>query len=154
MKKILVIIAAALAVIGIVSCSNAGTKPFEALTSDEIASVTLNCMPPDKTVETDDRDKIDELVKVLNKLVIYDEDEKEYAGQSVAFTLHKSDGTDIKITSYNPQLIIDGVKYTTKYEPCEELSKLGNKWAYEIHHIKVCRRLKRCSHHIHLSTKV
>lgn len=132
MKKILVIIAAALAVIGIVSCSNAGTKPFEALTSDEIASVTLNCMPPDKTVETDDRDKIDELVKVLNKLVIYDEDEKEYAGQSVAFTLHKSDGTDIKITSYNPQLIIDGVKYTTKYEPCEELSKLGNKWADEI----------------------
>lgn len=133
MKKIYFIIAAALACVGIAACaSDSGTKPFEGLTADEVVSVSVNCTPPDKTAETDDEEKIAELVKLLNKQTVYGEDEKEYAGQSVEFILHRTDGTDIKINAYNPQLIIDGVRYTAKSEPCEELSELGNTWIEEL----------------------
>ncbi len=133
MKKISLVVTAALLCLGIISCSSdTGTKPFEGLTADEIVSVSVNCTPPDKTAETDDEDKIAELVKLLNKQTVYGEDEKEYAGQSVEFILHRTDGTDTKINAYNPQLIIDGVRYTAKSEPCEELSKLGNTWIEEL----------------------
>ena len=132
MKKLLMASAALLLCFIAVSCSKTGTKPFADLTADEISSVSVNCMPPDKTVHTSDEENIESLVKILNKVVIYEEDEKEYAGQSVAFTINKTDGTQIKVTAYNPQMIIDGVKYVTKYDPCEDLNALGNQWVEEM----------------------
>ena len=42
----------------------------------------------------------------------------EYAGQGVIFTLTMEDGTQTEIMAYNPFLVIDGVGYKTKYEPC------------------------------------
>ena len=131
MKKIIAVLAAVLVLLAS-ACSVTGTKPFKDLTSDEIESVSVNCIPPDKTVETDDTDRIDELVEILNRLVIYDEDDKEYAGQSVTFTITKTDGTVTRINAYNPQLIIDGVKYSTKQEPCSKLNDLGNRWIDEL----------------------
>lgn len=132
MKKIIMAAAALVLCFIAVSCSKSGTKPFADLTAEDISSVSVNCMPPDKTVETSDEENIENLVKILNKVVIYEEDEKEYAGQSVAFTINKSDGTQLKVTAYNPQMIIDGVTYITKHDPCEELSSLGNKWVEEM----------------------
>ncbi len=132
MKKLLAAIISAFICILIISCASSGTKPFSSLTSDEISSVKVTCTPPNKTVETDDKDRIDELIKILNKLTVYNEDSKEYAGQSVEFTIYKTDGSETKINAYNPQLIIDGVKYSTSYDPCEELSNLGNSWIEDL----------------------
>lgn len=128
MKKIIIAAAALLLCLIAVSCSASGTKPFADLTAEDISSVSVNCMPPDKTVQTEDKEKIETLVKALNKVVIYEEDEKEYAGQSVTFTINKTDDTQIKINACNPQIIIDGVKYTTKSDPCEELDAIANEW--------------------------
>lgn len=132
MKKIVVFIAAALLCFIVAACSKSGTKPFSELKAEDISSVSVNCMPPDKTVQTEDKEKIESLVKALNKVVIYEEDEKEYAGQSVTFTINKTDGSQIKINAYNPQIIIDGVKYVAKHDPCEELSSIGNEWITEM----------------------
>ncbi len=133
MKRIACVLAAALVCTGLIACSaESGTKPFEELSADDIVSVSVNCTPPGVTVETDDEDKIEELVNLLSEQVIYEEDEKEYAGQSVIFTIYKADGTETKVNAYNPQLIIDGVKYTTKSDPCNELSALGIEWADEL----------------------
>lgn len=65
---------------------------------------------------------------LLKDVVIYNEDNSytEYSGQAVIFMLTMADGTQIEIVAYNPFLIIDGVGYKTKYEPCEALNHYAN----------------------------
>ena len=58
MKKIIAVLAAVLILLAS-ACSVTGTKPFKDLTSDELEYVSVNCIPPDKTVETDDTARID-----------------------------------------------------------------------------------------------
>ena len=69
-----------------------------------------------------------ELAEYLSQVVIYDRDDSytEYAGQGVVFTLHMTDGSTTDVMAYNPFLVIDGVGYRTKYEPCEALSRYAN----------------------------
>jgi len=37
-----------------------------------------------------------------------------------------ADGAQEKITAFNPFVIINGVGYKAKYEPCERLSRYAN----------------------------
>ena len=55
MKKIVVFITAALLCFIVAACSKSGTKPFSELKAEDISSVSVNCMPPDKTVQTEDK---------------------------------------------------------------------------------------------------
>lgn len=89
----------------------------------------LFVIPPDKTISINERDKIKEIVDILNTVVIYEEDDagRQYEGQLVQYTLNIKDGNVVEIGSYNPFLFIDGKCYKTKYEPCEKLDSLGNK---------------------------
>lgn len=114
----------------IVHCGNglsvySGKKPYKNLDAAQIASAKVQLTPPDKTVEIED---ISELVGYLNDVVIYNQDNSytEYVGQGVTFTLIMTDGTQTEITAYNPFLIIDGVGYKTKYEPCQALNSYAN----------------------------
>ena len=102
-----------------------GKKPYKNLDAAQIASAKVQLTPPDKTVEIED---ISELVGYLNDVVIYNQDNSytEYVGQGVTFTLIMTDGTQTEITAYNPFLIIDGVGYKTKYEPCQALNSYAN----------------------------
>ena len=50
----------------------------------------------------------------------------EYDGQGVVFTLTMVDGTQTDIMAYNPFIVIDGIGYKTKYEPCEALNSYAN----------------------------
>ena len=50
----------------------------------------------------------------------------EYAGQAVIFTLSLADGSQVEIIAYNPFIIIDGIGYKCKYEPCEALNHYAN----------------------------
>lgn len=102
-----------------------GKKPYKNLDAAQIASAKVQLTPPDKTVEIED---ISELVGYLNDVVIYNQDNSytEYAGQGVIFTLTMEDGTQTEIMAYNPFLVIDGVGYKTKYEPCEALNNYAN----------------------------
>lgn len=102
-----------------------GRKPYKDLDAVQIVSATVRLSPPDKTVQITE---IKELVDLLKEVVIYNEDNSytESCGQGVIFTLVMTDGTQTSIMAYNPFLVIDGVGYKTKYEPCEALNHYAN----------------------------
>lgn len=127
-KKALKVIAACVLLIGIaviVFAAAGGKKPFKDLKPSEIASAAVRLAPPDKTIQITEKK---ELVDLLKDVVIYNEDNSytEYSGQAVIFMLTMADGMQIEIVAYNPFLIIDGVGYKTKYEPCEALNHYAN----------------------------
>lgn len=102
-----------------------GRKPYKDLDAVQIVSATVRLSPPDKTVQITE---IKELVDLLKEVVVYNEDNSytESCGQGVIFTLVMTDGTQTSIMAYNPFLVIDGVGYKTKYEPCEALNHYAN----------------------------
>ena len=95
---------------------------------EEIKAVTVELYPPDTKAELDE-EEIEDLVEILHQVVIYKKDDtyNEYCGQAVVYKITKNDGTTIEVQAYNPFLIIDGIGYTIKYEPCQQLNSLGNK---------------------------
>lgn len=102
-----------------------GEKPFEDLDALTIKTATVHLVPPDATIDVED---IDELTELLQEIVIYKEDDSYewYEGQAVTYKLIFNDGSRKKIVAYNPFIIIDGVGYKCKYEPCEALNAFGN----------------------------
>ena len=102
-----------------------GRKPYKDLEAAQIVFAAVQLSPPDKTIQITETK---ELVDLLKDVVIYNEDNSytEYAGQGVTFTLVMADGTQTGIMAYSPFLVIDGVGYKTKYEPCEALSHYAN----------------------------
>jgi len=99
--------------------------PYKDLKASDIVSATVYFFPPDKTVQITD---VEELVSYLGEVTIYNEDHSynDYCGQTVLFTLTMADGAQEKITAFNPFVIINGVGYKAKYEPCERLSRYAN----------------------------
>lgn len=127
-KKILILCVVVIALSSIfIIKSNLGTKPFTKLKKIEIKEVTVKLLPPNVTKSLNEVE-IFKLTEILNDVVIYNKDNSytEYIGQAVIYTIVKKDGSELEINAYNPFLIIDGVGYKTKYEPCEELNALGN----------------------------
>lgn len=104
-----------------------GEKPLRNLSRSEVAAATVELYPPDATLELTQAD-IEELVPILNRVVTYRRDDtyREADGQAVIFILTMTNGSQIKVQAYNPYIVIDGVGYQTKYEPCEDLNQLGN----------------------------
>lgn len=110
----------------IVFVFSSGRKPFKGMEPSEIESATVRLTPPDKTILITE---IEELTNYLNDVVVYNKDNSftEYSGQGVTFVLTMADGTQTEIMAYNPFLVIDGVGYKTKYEPCEALNRYANR---------------------------
>ena len=102
-----------------------GKKPFKDLDAAEIESASVLLGPPDQTIQMVETK---ELVEYLKDIVIYGKDNSytEYAGQTCIFTIVKTDGTELQVTAFNPFIIIDGVGYKCKYEPCETLNHYAN----------------------------
>ena len=102
--------------------SFSGDKDLEAA---YIPSASVRLSPPDTTIQIVETE---ELVSYLNEVVIYNKDNSytEYAGQAVIFTLSLADGSQVEIIAYNPFIIIDGIGYKCKYEPCEALNHYAN----------------------------
>lgn len=100
-------------------------KPFKNLNTSDIASATVQLMPPDKTIRIVETD---ELVSLLRDVVLYEKDDsyRECCGQAAVFSLTMADGSCTRLTEYNPFFVIDGVGYRTKYEPCEALNQYAN----------------------------
>lgn len=126
-SKRLVILLTCILLVGVASlalCS--GRKPFRDLKPSDIVSAAVRLVPPDETIPIVE---IKELTSYLNDVVIYNKDNSyaDYSGQGVIFSLKLADGTQKEIMAYNPFLVIDGVGYKTKYEPCEVLSSYANR---------------------------
>lgn len=122
---ILLICILSAAIIMIVFAIVTGRKPYKDLGAEQIVSATVHLSPPDKTIQITETK---ELVDLLKDVVIYNEDNSytEHDGQGVTFTLAMTDGTQTSIMAYNPFLVIDGVGYKTKFEPCEALNHYAN----------------------------
>lgn len=110
-------------VILVITFKMSGKKPFKNLTADDISSVSVRLIPPDKTIEITE---IQKLVDILKDVVIYEIDDTEYAGQSVIYTIKMKDGRETVINACNPLIIINELGYKTKYEPCERLNEMAN----------------------------
>ena len=123
-KKVwLIIVVVALAlIVSVLFVAFRGRKPLKNI---ELFSATVQLMPPDKTIQIND---LDELEDLLEDIVIYNQDNSYtgYAGQAVVFSVTLLDGSQMEVTAYNPFVIIDGVGYKCKYEPCEELNDFAN----------------------------
>ncbi|WP_295214103.1 hypothetical protein [Ruminococcus sp.] len=110
------------------SCSaeeSGENKPFAELQSSDIHSASVQLLPPDEMISITEPK---ELTALLHDVVIYEEDNSysEYDGQSVIFTLEKTDGTTVEIMAYDPFVVIDGIGYKCEYEPCEALNRYTN----------------------------
>lgn len=129
MKKSTIIISLicilSVTIIMIVFAVISGRKPYKNLDTSQIVSAVVRLTPPGETIQITE---MTELVNLLKDVVIYNEDNSytEYCGQGVIFTLTMTDGTQTSIMAYNPFLVIDGVGYKTKYEPCEALNQYAN----------------------------
>lgn len=101
-------------------------QPFQNLRGEDIASASVELLPPGETVEVKD---LEELASILREAVVYQKDNSysQYAGQAVTFTLTMTDGTERSVMAYNPFLVIDGVGYRTEYEPCQALNAYANR---------------------------
>jgi hypothetical protein len=125
-NKILIVVFACVIIAGIAWILLSGKKPFKNLSAADVGSAAVRLMPPNETIQITD---MEELTGYLRDLVIYNEDNSytQYDGQAVIFTLAMTDGTQVEIEAYDPFLIIDGVGYKCKYEPCEALSNYANR---------------------------
>ena len=124
-KKFLLIALICLIGIGISFLLFSAHRPFKDLEAADITSAIVRLSPPDTTIQIVETE---ELVSYLNEVVIYNKDNSytEYAGQAVIFTLSLADGSQVEIIAYNPFIIIDGIGYKCKYEPCEALNHYAN----------------------------
>lgn len=104
-----------------------GNRPLKDLSISEISEVSVELAPPDKTFKLKNSE-ITKLISIFQTVVTYRQDDsyKDYCGQAVVFTITKTDGTRIVVNAYNPFIIINGIGYKTKYEPCQELNSFGN----------------------------
>ena len=104
-----------------------GKRPFRSLKAEQIASMTVTLTPPDVTIELEP-EQIQQAAMLISQIVTYQKDQSytDYAGQGVMFTITMTDGTKHSIMGYNPFVVIDGVGYRTKQEPCEQLNLFAN----------------------------
>ena len=102
-----------------------GRKPFAGLKAEDIASASVQLLPPNQTVPVTDLDK---LAAALNDAVIYRKDSSytEYNGQAVVYTIVLNDGTERTVNAYSPFLIIDGVGYRANAGSCERLARIAD----------------------------
>ncbi len=106
-----------------------GTKPFAKLSANEVVSAELFVVPPETTISLTDKDDIAELTDILNKIIIYQEDNsgREYDGQLVQVTIILENGERHIIGAYGSFLFLNGKCYRTKYEPSQKLNAFGNR---------------------------
>jgi hypothetical protein len=125
-NKILIVVLACVIIAGIVCFVLSGKKPFKNFSATNVESATV-LLIPNETIKITD---IEELTGYLRDVVIYNEDNSytEYSGQGVIFTLAMTDGTQVEVEAYNTFIVIDGVGYKCKYEPCKALSNYANRF--------------------------
>lgn len=123
---LLLFLAAALLAVGL----SAGQRPFAGLQAEDIASARALLSPPGDTVVLQDTHRLAEL---LREIVVYRQDAscRDYAGQTCLFVIEKTDGTRLQLTAFSPFVIIDGVGYRCRPDPCEALSQYANRLLQE-----------------------
>ena len=132
-KKLLiiavVILAIASAILGWLLYSS---RPFETIGVNEIEEIKVYAIPPDEEVVLSEAE-IDRVVPLLQNLKISKPGymlfpPMGWGGQTVRFTVQKTDGSTIVISNFGNVLItIDSINYQADYESAHAISIFANK---------------------------
>lgn len=124
-----VVFTAALTGLGVYKAA-AGRRPFAALCAEDIAGAQVELSPPGRRFALG-RDAIGELCGILRVATVYQKDGSwgEYAGQKAVYTLSFRDGSTVRVTACPPFLVLDGVGFYARYEPCGALLALAREQA-------------------------
>lgn len=129
-KRILVVLAGLALALGLLIwyAFFRGDRPFRSLKGTDIVSASVGLSPPDVTLELTASER-EELAGLLRAAVVRERDDswREYAGQGVTYTLELRDGSTRTVMEFNPFLVVDGVGYRAEHDPCEALSRFGNR---------------------------
>lgn len=99
-----------------------GTRQMMYLSAVDIHHIEVTMTPPGTTL-TASGDDAAEAVKILSKTVCYHPQQEEVAGQTVALTIHKHDGTTMTVTACGDHFTIDGKGYKTRLSDGEKLAQ-------------------------------
>lgn len=104
-----------------------GQRPFADITAEDIARARVEMLPPGKSAELD-QEAVRELAGILRVTTLYQKDDsyRDYSGQAAVYTIERADGSVVEIIAYSPFLVVDGIGYRTRLEPCLALTALGN----------------------------
>ena len=121
----IVILALVILSVLVLALSFLAKRPFKNLSADDIIFAKVNLVPPDIILEIEDKNY---LTECLNQTVIYKKDNswRDYAGQSVEFTLFLKDGKEISVMPFGDFFVIDGEGYKCKYEVSNKLNNFAN----------------------------
>ena len=102
--------------------------PFISLKAEDVESIDLYLQPPDKKIIVNNKEKIQDIVRELNKLIIKKEESPriDYNVQLVSYTINKNNKKNYEIKIYSPYIVIDGEIFKADYEICDVLNLLGN----------------------------
>lgn len=133
LRGIVVVVIISLAIVSITNMH--GQRPFKRLNASDVNEIWIRALPPDDSITIRDKDTIEEIVSILNEVRIYriDESGREYSGQLVEFKVLMEEGTIDEIGAFGTFIYINGICYKTKYEPCAELSNMGNRILKVLH---------------------
>lgn len=106
-------------------------RPFETINVDDIEEIKVYAIPPDEEVVLSEGE-VESVVPLLQNLKTSKPGYKIFAigmgGQTVRFTVQKSDGSTTEISNVgNVLIIIDGKSYQADYESAEALNEFANK---------------------------
>ena len=104
-----------------------GDRPLRSLTAEEIASIEVRLLPPDRTVRLT-AEQVEALLPLLCDVVAFQRDDSGnvYDGQVVNFTFSKQEVTQTNVMAYAPFIVLDGVGRRCRYGPCEALNQFAN----------------------------
>ncbi|MGI6029455.1 MAG: hypothetical protein ACOX81_08595 [Candidatus Heteroscillospira sp.] len=130
-KNFIPILIAAFLIVFILGYLLYSDRPFETITADEIKEIQVYAVPPDKEAALSSAE-IESAVPILQNLKISRPGYKIFmagtGGQSITFTILKSDGSKIELSNFGNVLIeIDGRSYHADYESAEALNEYANK---------------------------
>ena len=98
-----------------------GTRQMMYLSAVDIHHMEVTVTPPGTTM-TASGDDAAEGVKILNKTVCYYPQQEEVAGQAVALTIYRHDGTTMTVTACGDHFTIGGKGYKTRSADGETLA--------------------------------
>ena len=121
------ILVTASAVVGWVFYS---ARPFETICADDIEEIMVYAIPPEKEIVLSEAE-VERVVPLLQNLKISKPGYKIFAlgmgGQTVRFTVQKTNGSTIEISNFGNVLItIDNKSYQADYESAEAINAFAN----------------------------
>lgn len=106
-------------------------KPFETINADDIEEIMVYAFPQGKEIVLSEAE-VECIVPLLQNLKISKPGYKIFSmgmgGQTIKFTVQKTDGSTIEISNFGNVLItIDSKSYQADYESAEAINAFANK---------------------------